>query len=137
MLSPHGIGRFLFPGSHPGIPHALELEAALMHHKEGGPARAMGMAGWLHSQSLGNTPCQQHGWRGVQPKSALCSCSALPGMDSPCSICCEAGTDSLQQWQEAQPCRCHILPLWALPLPCWRSGGTISGSPSLSVFKRH
>lgn len=45
--------------------------------------------GWLSMLSVTgkHSPCQQDGWRGVQPRSGLCSCSALPGMDSPCSIC--------------------------------------------------
>lgn len=63
-----------FPWEPPWIPHALELEAALIHHKEGGdPARAMGMAGCPGSQSLGNTHASRMDGGECSP-GGVCQC---------------------------------------------------------------
>lgn len=94
-----------------------------------------GMPGCPHSPSLGNIPYASRMEGGECSPGVVCAAAQhSQAWTALAPSACEAGTDSLQQWQ-AQPCRRQILPLWALSLPCWGSGGAISGSPGLSVFK--
>lgn len=126
---PHRASDLPFPCKPPCFPHAPSrrgLQSSLIASKEGCPARAMGLDGCPPSRSLGTVPGAGRMDRGERSPGLGCAAAERSQAWTALAPCaCGAGTDLPRQRQD-EPCGCRFPSLWALPLPCRGSGGTIS-----------